>query len=56
VGLAHKLVMEAVCPKADCNLTLAADSDPEYADSRDDKASSYAGLGVPTIAAEALVY
>jgi hypothetical protein len=56
VGLAHMLVREAVCPKADCSLILAADNDPEYADPRDDNVSSYAGLGVPTIAAEALAY
>lgn len=50
------LVREAVCPKADCNLILAADNDPEYADPREDSVSSYAGFGVPTIAADALVY
>jgi hypothetical protein len=56
VGVAHKLVMEAVWPNADCNLALAADSDLEYAKSRVERASSYAGLGVPIIAAEAFVY
>jgi hypothetical protein len=56
VGLAHKLVKEAVCPRADCNLTLAAASEPEYADSMDDRACSYAGVEVPMIPAEALVY
>lgn len=56
MGLAHMLVREAVCPNADCSLTLAADRDPEYAAWSDDNASSEAGFGVPTIASEALVY